>query len=71
MFVLVSKPSPFSETMKEYYIGKTYRVHGGIYPLVVDTTEAAKNYKSEKVANNACEKLNEKLDFQEFSVEEI
>lgn len=69
MFILVS--NPMSEYSTEYYLGKTYRFQYEYYPYVSKEIEVAKKYKSQKVADNACKKLNEKLALQEFKVKKI
>lgn len=71
MFILVSNPLSAYPNVKEYYLGKTYRVQSKDYPCSSEEQELAKEYKSQKVANNVCKKLNTKLEHQEFRVEKI
>lgn len=59
-----------NEKGDEYYLGKTYVYQGGLFPCYCKKSDA-KRYKSRKVAENACEKLNEKIGDDRFEVIEI
>lgn len=57
---------------QEIYIGKTYIYQGNFFPCTSYLLEEAKIYKSKKIAENSCKKLNDKVDGGwEFKVYEL
>lgn len=71
MFVLIT----FDEVgrNKQYYTGKTYTHQKEYYPITTSEISHAKQYKTNKIAENSCKKLNEKVGIKlfDFKVEEI
>lgn len=71
MFVLKSRKYPMCNNYYAwdgYYTGKNYILLGENYAVVDERLEKAKKYTSRKRAENACDKLNEKVINYQFDV---